>query len=112
LFYDPKHKRIFLPKLSSKIKNFKIFKVVGDKVYPRWNQNKRAHAVTACIGVWCHGAMHAVHACISQWGACIGLWCHRPMHALTVWDLKFQVCLRYTFTPATLQNIKVLTIDI
>ncbi len=24
------------------------------------------------------------------------------MHALTAWDLKFQVCLRYTFTPATL----------
>ncbi len=24
------------------------------------------------------------------------------MHALTTWDLKFQVCLGYTFTPATL----------
>jgi hypothetical protein len=24
------------------------------------------------------------------------------LHALTAWDLKFQVCLRYTFTPATL----------
>jgi hypothetical protein len=24
------------------------------------------------------------------------------MHALTAWDLKFQVCLGYTFTPATL----------
>jgi hypothetical protein len=24
------------------------------------------------------------------------------MHALNAWDLKFQVCLRYTFTPATL----------
>jgi len=46
--------------------------------------------------------MHPVHACISLWGACIGLWCNRLMHALTVWDLKFQVCLRYTFTPATL----------
>ncbi len=34
--------------------------------------------------------------------ACIGLWHHRPLHALTAWDLKFQVCLGYTFTPATL----------
>jgi hypothetical protein len=24
------------------------------------------------------------------------------MHALNAWDLKFQVCLGYTFTPATL----------
>ncbi len=24
------------------------------------------------------------------------------MHAQTAWDLKFQVCLGYTFTPATL----------
>jgi len=28
-----------------------------------------------------------------------------PMHALTAWDLNFQVCLGYTFTPATLHNI-------
>jgi hypothetical protein len=46
--------------------------------------------------------MHAEHACISLWGACISLWCHRLMHGLTAWDLKFQVCLGYTFTPATL----------
>jgi hypothetical protein len=54
LFYDPKHKRIFLPKLSPKMKNYKIFKVAGDKVYlisSYFNQNKRAHAVTACISV-------------------------------------------------------------
>jgi hypothetical protein len=70
-------------------------KVAGVKVYTRQNQNNIAHAVTACMGLWCHGAMHAVHACIS-------LWCHRPMQALTAWDLKFQVCLGYTFTPATL----------
>jgi hypothetical protein len=25
------------------------------------------------------------------------------MHALTAWDLMFQVCLGYTFTPATLE---------
>ncbi len=68
------------------------------KVYQRWNQNNRAHAVTECIGLWHHGAMHAIHACICLWGACIGLWCHMLMHALTAWHLKFQVCLRYTFT--------------
>ncbi len=28
------------------------------------------------------------------------------MHALTAWDLKFQVCLGYTFTPATLNRTK------
>ncbi len=52
------------------------------------------------ISLWCHGAMHAVNACI-------GLWHHGPfmwlLHALTAWDLKFQVCLGYTFTPATVQ---------
>jgi hypothetical protein len=26
------------------------------------------------------------------------------MHVLTAWNLKFQVCLRYTFTPATFQE--------
>jgi hypothetical protein len=26
------------------------------------------------------------------------------LHALTAWDLKFQVCLGYTFTAATLGN--------
>ncbi len=30
------------------------------------------------------------------------------LHALTAWDLKFQVCLGYTFTPATLNKINVL----
>ncbi len=42
------------------------------------------HALTACIGLWCHGAM--------TW----------LLHALTAWDLKFKVCLGYTFTLATL----------
>jgi hypothetical protein len=37
---------------------------------------------------------------------------HRPMHALTAWDLKFQVCLGYTLTPATLALIILLLIDI
>ncbi len=38
------------------------------------------------------------------------LWHHRLitwlLHALTARDLKFQVCLGYTFTPATLYRIK------
>jgi hypothetical protein len=33
---------------------------------------------------------------LSLWGACISLWFHRPKHAFSAWDLKFQVCLRYT----------------
>jgi hypothetical protein len=28
------------------------------------------------------------------------------LHALTAWDLKFQVCLGHTFTPATLSHSK------
>ncbi len=78
-------------------------KVAGIKVYPRRNQNNRPHAVTACISLWCYGVikwlLHVLTACIS-------LWCHRAitwlLHALTAWDLKFQVCLRYTFILATL----------
>ncbi len=46
--------------------------------------------------------MHAVHACISLWGACSSLWCHSLMHAVTAWALSFWFRLRYTFTPATL----------
>ncbi len=74
-------------------------KVAGVKVYLRWNQNSRAHAVTVCISLWCHGAMHAVCTCI-------GLWHHRLMHALTAWDLKLQVCNGHTFTPAALEKCK------
>ncbi len=68
-------------------------KVAGVKIYPRQTWNFRAHAVSACIGLWHHGAMNAVCACIS-------LWCHGPitwlLHALSSWDLKFQVCLGHT----------------
>ena len=84
------------------------------KVYLRRNRNNRAHAITACIGLWGHGAMYAVCACIGLCNAiraciglcnairaCISLWHHRLMHACTAWDLKFQVCLKYTFYPAT-----------
>jgi len=42
-----------------------IAKVAGVKVYPRWNQNNRAHAVTACIGLWCHKLMlHLTGLCM------------------------------------------------
>ncbi len=54
--------------------------------------------------------MHAVNACINLWGIRIGLWHHRLMHALTAWDIKFQVCLGYTFTPATLFKASAVTI--
>ena len=81
---------------------YRACKVTGVKVYPRQTWNFRAHAVSACISLWHHGAMHAVQTCISLSGACIGLSHHRPMHALTAWNLKFQVCLGYTFTPGTL----------
>jgi hypothetical protein len=48
-------------------------KLAGVKVYLRQTRNFRAHAVSACIGLWCHGAMHEVCACIS-------LWCmHQPV---------------------------------
>jgi len=66
------------------------------KVYLRQNQNNRVHAATACIGLWCHGAM--------QCSICM----HKPVRCRQ-WpvtseadtctycmDLKFQVCLRYT----------------
>ncbi len=78
-------------------------KVAGVKVYPRWNQNNRAHAVTACISLWCHGVIKWLLHVIT---ACIGLWHHRAitwlLHALTAWNLKLQVCLGYTFNSATL----------
>ncbi len=37
-------------------------KIAAVKVYLRQTWNFRAHAVPACIGLCCHGAMHAVHA--------------------------------------------------
>jgi hypothetical protein len=63
------------------------FKVVGVKVYPRQTWNFRAHTVSACIGLWHHGAMHAVHAIeispISLVHACI---CPCCMHwSVTSW---------------------------
>jgi len=33
----------------------------------RQNQNSRAHAVTACIGLGRHGAMHALAIGITGW---------------------------------------------
>jgi hypothetical protein len=46
---------------------------------------------------------------VMSWGNACSKCMHRPvpitglLHALTAWDLKFQVCLRYTFTSATVQ---------
>ncbi len=50
------------------------------------------------ISLWDPGVMHAVIACISLWHHGLITWL---LHALSAWDLKFQVCLRYTFTPTT-----------
>jgi len=85
------------PIFCSKFPELNQGKVAGVKVYPRQNQNSRAHAVSTWISLWHHGAVHAVCACFSLCDAilaCISLWHHRPMHARTAWDLKFQFCLR------------------
>ncbi len=44
-----------------------MFKVAGDKVLRRWNQNNRAHAVSACISLWCN----RLDACTSKAYACL-----------------------------------------
>ncbi len=59
-------------------------KAAGVKVYPRQTWNFRAHAVSACISLWRHKTMHAVHAKetspISMVHACICLCCmHQPV---------------------------------
>jgi hypothetical protein len=65
-------------------------KVVGGKGISKTKSKQQSPCITARFGLWCHGAMHAVHACIGLWCACISLWCHRPMHALTAsWSFKF-----------------------
>ncbi len=67
------------------------------KVDLRWNQSNRAHAVTACIGLWCHRLMHAPHRLMHACTACIAPWCHRLMHAVTALALLLWFCLGYTF---------------
>ncbi len=81
-------------------------KVAGVKVYPRQTWIFRAHAVSACIGLWFHGAMHAVHACI-------GLWCiHQPVMSWAAHIIAAcTYCMGFTvsslswiyLTPATLR---------
>ncbi len=39
----------------------RIHKVAGVKVYLRQTWNVRSHAVSACIGLWHHRLMHALH---------------------------------------------------
>ncbi len=72
-------------------------KVAGVKVYLRRNQNNRAHAVTACIGLWCHRPMHAPHRLMHACTACIAPWRHWQMPALTARALLFSFWLGYTF---------------
>ncbi len=74
-----------------------LCKVGGVKVYPRPNQNNRAHSVTACISLWCHKPMHAPHRLIHVCTACFAPWCHRLMHAVTARGLLLWFGLRYTF---------------
>ena len=74
------------------------FKVAGVKVYHRQTWNFRSHAVSACIGLWCHRLMHAPHRFMHACTACIATWHHRLMHAVTAWALLFWFCLRCTFT--------------
>ncbi len=89
-------------------------KISGVKVYPRQTWNFRAHAVSACISLWRHSAMHAVHAIeISLMvHACIYLCCmHQPVtsranHVVAACTYcmgsKVSSLSQIYFTPATL----------
>ncbi len=84
-------------------------KVAGVKVYPRQTWNFRSHAVSACIGLWCHSrcmnltglcmhliglCMHVVHAlCHDITGQCMQL-----LHGLCCFDFVSDIPL----SPATL----------
>ncbi len=72
-------------------------KVAGVKVYLRQTWNFRSHAVSACIGLWCHRPMLAPHRLMHACTACIAPWHHRLMHAVTAWAVLLWFCLRYTF---------------
>ncbi len=78
------------------------------KLFTGWKQSSWSKGISelkskqqspCSNGLWCHGAMHAISACIGLWHHGLITWL---LYALTAWDLKFQVCLRYTFTPPTL----------
>ncbi len=83
-----------------------VNKVAGVKVHPRQTWNFRSHAVSACIGLWCHGQMHGPHRLMHECTAYIAPWCHRPMHAVTAWALLFWFCLGYTFNLQLLWAVK------
>ncbi len=83
--------------VPKKISLLKLLLISRVKVHPRWNQNNRAHAVTACIGLWHHMLMHALHMLMHACTACTAPWRHRPMYAVTAWPLLFWFCLGYTF---------------
>ncbi len=78
-------------------------KVAGYKVYPRRNQNNRAHVVSACIGLWHHRLMHAPYRLMHACTACIAPWCHRLMRAVTAWALLFDFVSDIPLSPATLR---------
>jgi hypothetical protein len=84
-------------------------KVAGDKGISE-TKSKQQSPCSNCMHQPVMSWGNPCSTCLS--GVYIGLRCHRLMHALTAWDLKFQVCLRYTFTPATLFFFSLLTIDI
>jgi hypothetical protein len=80
-----------------------IVKVVGGKGISE-TKSKQQSPCSNCM-----------HRPVMSWGNACSTCMHCPvmcMHppvrsqanALTAWDLKFQVCLGYTFTPATLKH--------
>ncbi len=78
------------------ITDSKCTKAAGVKVYQRQTWNFRSHAVSACIGLWCHRPMHACTACIAPWH-------YKLMHAVTAQALLFWFCLGIPLPPATLE---------
>ncbi len=77
-------------------------KVAGDKGISNTKSKQQSpcsnfmHRPVTSWGNACSTCIHKPERCMH------GLWLHRLMHALTAWDLKFQVCLGYTLTPAAL----------
>ncbi len=77
--------------------------VVGDKGISEIKskqQNPCSNCLHRPVMSWnnaCSTCMHKPVSCMHQ-----PLMSQADWHALTAWDLKFQVCLGYTFTPATL----------
>ncbi len=69
-------------------------KVAEDKV---WNQYNRAHAVSACIGLWRHRLMHSPHRLmhvLHELPHDITGWCMQLLHGLCCFDFVLDI---YTF---------------